>query len=227
MIVFLSSVRVWALVQVWIGPWYSILYNPHPECTAATGEKTAKTWYMARKFVPKDKQSTRLCQSPDEAKVRRQTLVARVKRLIKNHFLLKFAHATDHQPPPAKNHARTCSVRKNKQKNKAKKKLTPEQKFYDVLERLSRFKKQNDTFRQNLQIKQAKHEAMSRLVAARENKDIAEILSMYQEHLGKLPDEFPASDYPKLTRIINRQIEKVKVEKEGIRFTHPTPKKSR
>ncbi len=61
--------------------------------------------------------------------------------------------------------------------------------------------------------KQAKNQQMGRLIQAREEKDIATILNMHIEVFGAAPTDLPESDFPKLTKLINFQIEKVKAEK--------------
>ncbi len=74
---------------------------------------------------------------------------------------------------------------------------------------------------QDPNLKREKHEKMSELVQARDTKDIATIIRIYTETLGTLPDDFPSTDYPKLTATINRQIEKLREEKQEILHENP------
>ena len=74
---------------------------------------------------------------------------------------------------------------------------------------------------QDQQDKQERHEKMSRLIEAREQKDVATILHMYKEIFGDLPEDFPQSDLPKMTKIIHLQIEKLKQEKHNILHEKP------
>lgn len=69
--------------------------------------------------------------------------------------------------------------------------------------------------------KQEKHTQMSALIEARDNKDIAYIMSLYTETFGSLPEDFPKSDYPKLTKIINKKITELREEKDIILHENP------
>lgn len=61
--------------------------------------------------------------------------------------------------------------------------------------------------------KQKKTKQMAELVVARGNKDIATILRMYGDIFGALPEDLSETDYPKLVKIINKQIEQLKESK--------------
>ncbi len=69
--------------------------------------------------------------------------------------------------------------------------------------------------------KQTRHAQMSRLLHAREEKDIAYILRCYSETFGQLPEDFPKSDYDKLTTIINHKIQQLRDEKHSILMEKP------
>lgn len=69
--------------------------------------------------------------------------------------------------------------------------------------------------------KREKHDQMARLLEAREQKDVAYILQLYTQIFGQLPNDFPQTDFAKLTKIINIKIEHAKQHKNNIIYDNP------
>lgn len=69
--------------------------------------------------------------------------------------------------------------------------------------------------------KREKHDQMARLLEAREQKDVAYILQLYTQTFGQLPNNFPQTDFAKLTKIINIKIEHAKQHKDDIIHNNP------
>lgn len=61
--------------------------------------------------------------------------------------------------------------------------------------------------------KAARHKQMTRLIEAREQKDIAYILEAYQQTFGCLPEAFPEHDYKNLTLLIKHMTQQLEQEK--------------
>lgn len=61
--------------------------------------------------------------------------------------------------------------------------------------------------------KSLRHQQMTQLIQAREQKDVAYILQAYQETFGSLPETFPEQDYKNLTTIIKHLTEQLEHKK--------------
>lgn len=70
-------------------------------------------------------------------------------------------------------------------------------------------------------LKEHKHQQMSQLIIARDEKDIALILQIYKEVIGELPDEFSSTDYESLTKLLNYKIEELRDQKNAILHENP------
>ena len=70
-------------------------------------------------------------------------------------------------------------------------------------------------------LKKQKHQKMSQLIIARDEKDIALILQLYNEIIGDLPDEFSTDDYQALTKLLNHKIEELRDNKNAILAEKP------
>ena len=64
--------------------------------------------------------------------------------------------------------------------------------------------------------KAEKHQKMSQLIEARDNKNIAFILQTYKETFGALPDTFPDEDYTNLALVLKHLTQQLNYEKDEI-----------
>lgn len=69
--------------------------------------------------------------------------------------------------------------------------------------------------------KLAKHELMTRLIVARDEKDVATIISMYIEHVGEVPEGLFNGDFDKLTELLRHQADKLREEERRIYEENP------
>lgn len=66
------------------------------------------------------------------------------------------------------------------------------------------------------QKKQLKHEQMSKLLHAREEKDILTIISLYIEHVGEMPQNVFDGNFDKMTELLKHQTQKLRDQKQDI-----------
>lgn len=71
------------------------------------------------------------------------------------------------------------------------------------------------------QKKQDKHQQMSKLLHARDQKDIFTIIQMYIEHVGNLPENAFDGNFDKLTELLKHQVQKLRHEKEELIYQDP------
>lgn len=69
--------------------------------------------------------------------------------------------------------------------------------------------------------REQKHDIMTRLTTARENKDIITILSMYTEYVGELPADLFANDLDKMTTLLDFQEQQLAQQKDEIIHANP------
>lgn len=64
--------------------------------------------------------------------------------------------------------------------------------------------------------KTQRHEQMAKLLAARDERDIPTLISLYIEHIGEMPAGFFNGNFDKMTRLLKHQVEQLQAEKEHI-----------
>lgn len=69
--------------------------------------------------------------------------------------------------------------------------------------------------------KRLKHDQMTQLVQAREEKDIPTIINMYINHVGELPEGLFAGNFEKMTELLKHQNEKLREEFHEILEENP------
>lgn len=69
--------------------------------------------------------------------------------------------------------------------------------------------------------KEEKHLLMSKLIKARENKDIATIFLMYREFVSELPMEIEDHEVDRIVELLQHQISKLEMEREDFIYDNP------
>ena len=74
---------------------------------------------------------------------------------------------------------------------------------------------------QGEQEKTRRHDLMTELVKARQEKDIVTIMTMYTEHVGEAPEGLFEGGYEQMTQLLTYRVEQLKAEKQGIIMENP------
>lgn len=69
--------------------------------------------------------------------------------------------------------------------------------------------------------KEEKHLLMSKLIKARENKDIVTIFLMYREFVSELPMEIEDNEIGRIVELLQHQIAKLEIEREDFIYDNP------